>query len=189
MDVIGQVAVGFYDGRPQFPPRLADVLEIIPRGGVVCVELKDPDDRAIRLVAALVRNYEATHENHRANIKFISFSADSLVKMKKLMPTHLCYLVVACLPVCSRGRLYRRAREAAALGLDGVDINADSRLVDGEFVRSCVGLGLRVMVWTCVIQYENAALWDAMRVAGVEAFTTDFPPEILTWVKHANTKH
>ena len=187
MDVIGQVAVGMHEGEPQFPPRLTDVLEIVPHDGVVLIELKATDDTTIRLVADLVRHYKTTHPNP-GTIKFISFSAEGVVKMKKLMSSHQCYLLIAAVPVFSRDYLDRQARHAAALGLDGIDVNADTQLVDREFVRRCSRLGLRVMVWRYFLQYENAVLWNAMRIAGVEAFTTDFPPNILTWNTRTNIK-
>ena len=186
MDVIGQVAVGIHEGELQFPPRLADVLEIIPQDGVVLVELKEADDTTIHLIEELVRHYKTTHAKP-ATIKFISFSAEGIAKMKKLMPSHQCYLLCVGIPMISRGQLDRQARHAAALGLDGIDVNADTQLVDREFVRRCGHLGLKVMVWRCRCQYENPVLWNAMRLAGVEAFTTDFPSDIMTWARRENT--
>ena len=73
----------------------------------------------------------------------------------------------------------RRALVNSAV--DGVDLPASPELVTPELVRYLHDHDKRVAVWVYKAPARNdaPAVWDALSKAGVDAFTSNLPPELI----------
>ncbi len=73
------------------------------------------------------------------------------------------------------------ARAVANSDVDGVDLPASPELVTPELVEYLHGHDKRVAVWVYKAPARNdaPAVWDALSRAGVDAFTSNLPPELI----------
>ena len=73
------------------------------------------------------------------------------------------------------------ARAVVNSDVDGVDLPADPSLVTPELVQYLHENGKRVAVWVwrAPARYDAPAVWDALSKAGVDAFTSNLPPELI----------
>ena len=73
------------------------------------------------------------------------------------------------------------ARVVVNSAVDGVDLPASPELVTPELVQYLHENGKRVAVWVWRAPASNdtPAVWDALSKAGVDAFTSNLPPELV----------
>merc|ERR1711894_502138 len=69
------------------------------------------------------------------------------------------------------------------LGLDGVNIKADPNVMTPEVVECAHQKGLLAFVWVSKppTELDVEAQWEAMYSSGVDAFTSNLPPEAIAW--------
>ena len=81
----------------------------------------------------------------------------------------------------SSGDAWAAARAVVHSDVDGVDLPASPELVTPELVRYLHDHGKRVAVWVWRAPASNdtPAVWDALSKAGVDAFTSNLPPEVI----------
>ena len=174
---VRDVDVGSWMG-PQFsserPPLFEETLgeEAAPD---IFAELKCEDDgygfdgRLPDLVGALALP---------SSLTWISFSLP-LVEELKLRDSER-----PCLHVAEPRNLedaWAAARAAVNSAVDGVDLPASPELVTPELVRYLHDHDKRVAVWVWRAPASNdtPAVWDALSKAGVDAFTSNLPPELI----------
>jgi len=162
-------------------PLLDDVLEIMPAGRELQVELKD-GPQVVSPAVELVRRSE-----HGSQVTFISFDVDSIAAAKREMPDNNCLLLIACEADYSQGRwnvLYAEGpgfrtvkkplvvKDLVALvtqyGLNGIGM---SFAAPPALVSTLASEGLRTVAWT--VNEPDIAL-DLVRM-GLDAITTDQP--------------
>ena len=73
------------------------------------------------------------------------------------------------------------ARVVCRSAVDGVDLPASPELVTPELVRYLHDHDKRVAVWVwrAPALNDTPAVWDALSKAGVDAFTSNLPPELI----------
>jgi glycerophosphoryl diester phosphodiesterase len=150
-------------------PTLAELLEIIPEGKRLFIEIKCGPEIAPRLAQVL-------HSAHKRPEQtcLISFSYEVMQRVKKELPELKCYWIVQLRRNRETGRwspslesIIRKTKEA---GLDGIDFG-DAAVIDREYVGKVKQSGLGVYIWT-VDSTEEAGRLER---AGVDGITTNRP--------------
>lgn len=149
-------------------PFLEEVLDTVPPGGLIAVELKDGPESAPG-IADIV----ATHPV-RGGVTFISFDPAALAAIKRLLPDRPAFLVV------DRGRRRRSGGTRGLIDLalgDGFEgIDADYRMVSEGFAEAVLARELALWCWTV----DDAAAARRMASRGVGGITTDRPDLVQT---------
>ena len=73
--------------------------------------------------------------------------------------------------------------QAADAGLDGIDLNADERVLTPALVAYARSKQLEVLSWVYPGQQETPRLFAALARAGVLAHTSDLPATLTAWQK------
>ncbi len=152
-------------------PELRDVLETVPPGKVLFVEVKGP--------GAMLRELERSLDDSgvRSRVVLIAFDYDTIVAAKKRMPEVPCHWLFGhsaeaseTYGVRSPSDLIERVGRG---GLDGLDVRHDGPWT-AELARELAARGKSLYVYT-VNSPETAR---ELRDAGVTGITTDRPAHI-----------
>ncbi|MGD9930561.1 MAG: glycerophosphodiester phosphodiesterase [Mangrovibacterium sp.] len=170
-DELRKLDVGSWKGS-QFAseklPVVEEILETVPAGKKLVIEIKCGSN----ILPALKK---AVDESGKANqVVFISFGWKTIRDTKKAFPQNDCYWLSG-----SSHGLERKMKQAAAVGLDGV--NLQHHLLDEKVVNDATRLGLGLLTWT-VDDPQEARRLIAL---GVKGITTNRP----AWLKqqmHSN---
>ena len=143
-------------------PFLAEMIETIPEGKTLVVEIKCGSE----VLPAIKKAVEASGKQNQ--ITFIAFGWETILDTKKQFPDNPCYWLSST----KRG-LTQKMEEASELGLDGVNLN--SKIIDEEVMNLANKLNLDMLCWTV------DDLVEAKRLAklGVLGITTNRP----AWLK------
>lgn len=154
-------------------PSLADVLALVPESRGIFVELKGGPD----LVAPALATIEASPLPSK-RIVVISFDAAVVEAFKRLAPGRPALWLASFR--LRDGRWSPSVEEVVAtarrIGADGVDVEAESRVVDETFVAEVRAAGLELHVWTV----NDPTLAGRMASLGVDSITTDRPAALRT---------
>lgn len=181
--VLRTLDVGTYKG-PQYAgeriPFLEEVLEVIPNGKELYIEIKCGQE-IVPILNKTLANYP-----RRDQMVIIGFNFDTMAKAKELMPDIPVYWLHGSYSMEAR-RLYLPHKpewldEAAAKGIDGLD--ASSRGVDKAFMDEVKKRNQALYVWTVNDMNEAAGL-AALGVAGI---TTDRPGAMKIELKKRNKR-
>lgn len=145
-------------------PFLDEVIQTVPKGKYLFVEIKCPE----KVVPFLKEIIEKTGKQDQ--IKIISFSSASLLKVKELMPEIPGYWLVC--PEYKPGIMYDLLEKSDSYGFDGLDINYG--LLTPESNEILKEKNRYVYVWT-VDNQSNAKRFDGYNVYGI----TTNNPDIL----------
>jgi glycerophosphoryl diester phosphodiesterase len=150
-------------------PTLAELLEIIPEGKRLFIEIKCGPEIAPRLVQVL----DSAHKRPEQTC-LISFSYEVMQRVKKELPLLRCYWIVQLKRNPETGRwsppLQEIVRKTKEAGLDGIDFG-DAPVIDREFVAKVKQAGLGVYIWAVDSTKEAGRLEQA----GVDGITTNRP--------------
>ena len=152
-------------------PTLEDILETIPPGKRLVIEIKCGPEILPHLQAVL----EASPKSP-SQIVIIAFNWENITGAKQRMPKIPCYWLYGTTPHVDEktGKISDYPDEllarCKAAGLDGLDIKFDSAITP-EFMERMKDAGLDLIVWT-VNDPEVARRMGALGVAGI---TTDRP--------------
>lgn len=172
LEELRQLDVGSWKG-PQFKgeqvPTLGDVLETVPAGSHLFIEIKAGVE-IVPHVATILRQWRPAQR--RAVV--IAFSLDVATSMKRGMPEIPVYWLVSFEKSKQDGRwqpdmdsVIRQTKEA---GLDGIDTNVTANL-SKKLVERVHAQGLEYYVWT--VNDPNDARF--LRDIGIDGITTDRP--------------
>jgi glycerophosphoryl diester phosphodiesterase len=150
-------------------PTLAELLEIIPEGKRLFIEIKCGPEIAPRLAQVL-----RAAKKRPDQTCLISFSYEVMERVKKELPELKCYWIVQL----RRSRktsawpppLAEVIRKTKAAGLDGIDFG-DAPVIDREFIAKVKQAGLGVYTWTVNTTKEAGRLEQA----GIDGITTNRP--------------
>jgi len=148
-------------------PYLNEIIETIPDGKELVVEIKCGKEILHPLSLIMEKTAKANQ------IVFISFDWNVIVETKKLFPENKCYWLSS-----SKTGLSKKIEEAAAAGLDG--INLKYSIIDEEVMRLAKEDNLDVLTWTVDDPNEAKRLTDL----GVSGITTNRPK----WLKEEMVK-
>ena len=163
---------------PQFAgeriPTLAEVLDIVPLGKRLFIEVKC----GVEAIAELVRVLSAA-TTAREQTALISLDFDTIVAVKHALPARLAFWVTEQFSTGVSDSPLRPAtseliQKALTAGLDGLDINDLAERPSGD-IASIRQSGLGTCIWT--VNSVDRARW--LRAEEIESITTDFPAKLL----------
>ena len=143
-------------------PFLAEMIETVPEGKTLVVEIKCGNE----VILPLERLLEKSEK--RNQVVFISFNWKTIIEVKKTFPDNKCYWLSS-----SKTGLHKKIKEAAENGLDGVNLHYS--LIDEEVVNVAKENSLEVLVWTV----DDPAEAKRLTELGVTKITTNRPD----WLK------
>ena len=143
-------------------PLLKDLLETIPPGRTLVIEIKTGTEILPFLKAVVDRHWTS------GAISFISFDFDAIRQAKAIYPRVPCYYLAR-----SKSKAKKHIPLAVQNKLDG--LNLKHSIIDTELARACREAGLDQWSWTV---NDPGTAWS-MKQLGVTAITTDRP----RWLK------
>lgn len=143
-------------------PFLSEIIETIPEGKTLVVEIKC----GVEVLPSLERILE--RDEKAKQIVFIGFDWKTIVETQKQFPENKCYWLSA-----SKSGLDKKIRQAAENGLAGVNLKYS--VIDEEVVKLAKENNLEVFTWTVDDPVEAKRLTDI----GVTGITTNRPK----WLK------
>ena len=144
-------------------PFLSEIIETVPAGKTLVVEIKAGGDEIIPEIRRVVDN-----SNKKEQIVFISFGWKTIVATHKEFPENKCYWLSSLKP-----GLKKKMDKAAAEGLTGV--NLKHSIIDEEIMAQAKNLNLEVLSWTI----DDPAEAQRLTNIGVSGITTNRPK----WLK------
>lgn len=163
---------------PQFAgeriPTLAEVLDIVPFGKRLFIEVKC----GVRAMSELVRVLSAAKATREQTV-LISLDFDTIVAVKHALPERLAFWVTEQFATGAANSPLRPAtsdlvQRALTAGLDGLDINDLVERPNGD-IALIRRAGLATCIWT--VNSIERAHW--LRAEGMESITTDVPAKLL----------
>ena len=160
---------------PQFAgeriPTLAEVLDIVPLGKRLFVEVKC----GVEAIPELVRVLSAAKPAREQTV-LISLDFDTIVAVKRALPDRSAFWVTEQFATESslRPPTSELIQRALAAGLDGLDINDLVERPSGD-IASIRQAGLRTCIWT--VNTIERTRW--LQAEGMESITTDVPALLL----------
>lgn len=167
---------------PQFNrepiPTLAEVLDIIPVGKRLFIEVKCEADAIPELIRVL-----SAAKLARQQTVLIGLDFDTIIAVKAALPDRLAFWVTEQFVTGEANSSLRPTtsdliQHALAAGLNGLDINdrAERQCGDIALIRQA---GLRTCIWT--VNSVERARW--LRDEGIESITTDVPAKLIAGLK------
>ena len=144
-------------------PFLSEIIETVPAGKTLVVEIKAGGDEIIPEIRRVVDS-----SNKKEQIIFISFGWKTIVATHKEFPDNKCYWLSSLKP-----GLKKKMEKAAAEGLTGV--NLKHSIIDEEIIAQAKDLNLEVLSWTI----DDPAEAQRLTNIGVSGITTNRPK----WLK------
>lgn len=158
-DVMRTLDVGVFKGeayKGEKIPFLEEVLETIPPGRELVIELKSGAD----VLPFLEKTVAASA--FKKQLVFIGFDFEAIAEAKKLFPENRCYWLSA-----NRKETLEKLDAVAAAGLDGVDLHFI--VIDKVLMDRANALKLDVIAWTVDDPLQAKRLIDL----GVSGITTN----------------
>ena len=149
-------------------PFLSEIIETIPEGKTLVVELKAGGEE---IIPALRRVIDKSGKIDQ--IVFISFGWETIVNTHREFPENKCYWLSSV-----KTGLQKKMEESAALGLSGVNLKYS--IIDETVMTEAKKLKLDVLSWTIDDPAEAKRLTDI----GVTGITTNRPK----WLKEEMEK-
>lgn len=173
--------VGLWKSRQFFGeriPTLEEVLDLVPAGKRLFIEVKCGDEA----IPELVRVLSAAKTTHDQTV-LIGLGFLNIVAVKKALPQRMAFWVTEQFPEGPghwplRPPTWHFIQHAQKAGLDGLDVNDVAARPSGdiEVIRQA---GLHTCIWT--VNSVERARW--LRDEGIESMTTDVPAKLLAGLK------
>ncbi|MAE67289.1 MAG: glycerophosphodiester phosphodiesterase [Phycisphaeraceae bacterium] len=165
--------------RGERVPTLDEVLDGIPSGKGLLIELKDD----ARVVDPLVRALEASRVDP-ARLVVMSFDADLVEAVRCRKPQVVAYWITVF--ERSDGDCWRPAADevvatARRVGAAGVDFEANLDAIDGAMVDAMRRAGLSLHVWTV----DDVGIARRFAGLGFDSITTNRPGELRAALRSA----
>ena len=164
---------------PQFAderiPTLSEVLDIVPVGKRLFIEVKCEVDAIPELVRVL-----SAAKTAREHTVLIGLDFDTIVAVKRALPDRTaCWVTEQFADGNSRAMNLRPTtaeliERALAAKLDGLDINNLPERPPGD-IRQITRAGLQAYVWT--VNSAERAAWH--QAEGIHGITTDLPGQLI----------
>lgn len=144
-------------------PFLSEIIETVPEGKTLVVEIKAGGDDIIPALRRTIDNSEKLEQ-----IVFISFGWKTIMATHKEFPDNKCYWLSSLKP-----GLKKKMKQAAEKGLSGVNLKYP--IIDEEIMQHAKELNLEVLSWTI----DDPAEAKRLTNLGVAGITTNRPK----WLK------
>lgn len=195
-DTVSKVNVGGW-GRwkgskfdPSRPALLSEVLSLARDGRWIYVEIKGDEPSWAPYIEAEIRKAENVNPG---NVLFITFGQRIAAALKRQMPEYRTYWLTGCRrrvpgvenraqwPVYPVDELIAKLKE---LGVDGVDIGFDAKVVDAAYVKAVKDAGFSFHVWTI----DDLPTAKAAFAVGADTLTTNRAKGLLEEYRRENGK-
>ena len=153
---------------PTRPALFSEVLALARDGRYIYVEVKGDDPSWVPYIKAEV---EKAGNVNPGNVLFISFGEKVCAELKRMMPEYKVYFLTGAKKFSAEA-LVAKLRE---LGVDGVDISFNPKVIDAEYVRTVKDAGFSFHVWT-VDSLEKA---EKAFAVGAETLTTNCAKKLV----------
>ncbi len=167
-DELRKLDVGKWKGEKfagEKMPSLADVLDTIPDGKRILIEIKCGPE----IVPEFMRVIGESGKRSR-QLAVISFSSEVCKAVKDVLPQLQVYWL--CSP--REGKATEQIATARAAGANGIDIQG-TELLTMAYAKAIKDAGLRLYVWTI----DSPAVAKRMAALGAEGITTNKPALML----------
>ena len=165
---------------PTRPALFSEVLALARDGRYIYVEVKGNDPSWAPYIKAEI---DKAKNISPGNVLFISFDDKVCAELKRIMPEYKVYFLTGCRrkvpektyeewPALSADEIVEKLRE---LGVDGVDILFDPKVIDKSYVNTVKDAGFSFHVWT-IDDVETAKKAFAV---GADTLTTNCAKKIL----------
>ena len=176
---ISAIEVGGVAGAGEQLLSFKDFLGVVGRHGRrrAFVELKGGDSAVAAPAAAAAA--AAAGVLAPDLLTWISFDLQLLLAMKRLLPEYAVYLVAGPEDEVAARVL---VEQAAAAGLDGIDLAAIPAIVTPAVIDYAHSFGLAVGVWVdsaAIGRLDVESSWRRFAAAGADFFTTNLPPMLF----------
>lgn len=185
-DFIRHVDVGLWKGacyEGESPCLMTEAMAAIPDGCFCLCEVKGGDQETAQAVTVLTRDRGWTAQQ----LTFIGFDLEVMKDIKaSLIGYGLSSIdVIFVQEGKDEGRAMEQVRVAKEAGLDGVDFEADPRVVTPDVVRLAAELGLMmgVWVWDQLPLSDTSPTASQLELHGVDFFTSDLPPDMHHFIR------
>lgn len=139
-------------------PLIEEVLETIPEGKTLVIEIKSGEE----ILPSLKKAVQLSGK--KAQVVYISFGWETIVATQKVFPDNRCYYL-KMVPFGLLGKM----DEAAELGLAGV--NLYYKIINDKVMKHAQDLQLEVLAWTV----DDPEVVFQLNGLGVNTFTTNRP--------------
>lgn len=149
---------------------LSEVLQALPHGKKFFIEIKCGPEIVTELASTL-----SDAEANSDEVKIIAFDKDVISEVKRVLPDYEAYWLVA-FDYHKESKLWVPPRDdvistAKRLNADGVGMEANTKVLDSDFINACHAASLSTHVWT--VNQPKAARYFAQ--LGVRSITTNRP--------------
>lgn len=157
--------------RSETVPTLEEVLQIVPDGRGILLEIKD----SARIVPTLLRELDRSGLKED-RVTVITFDREVVSSMKRLAPR---WKVLWLTSFSKKTGVWLPSVDevievARSIGADGVDVRAEPEVVDRSFVDRVKRAGLEIHCWTV----NDVGVAAKMSSIGMDSITTDRPAVI-----------
>ena len=160
---------------PSRPALLSEVLSLARDGRYIYVEIKGDDPSWAPYIQAEIRKAKNVNPG---NVLFITFGRQIAAALKRQMPEYRTYWLTGCRkrvpgendrskwPIFTAEELIVVLKE---LGVDGVDIGFDPKVVDAAYVKAVKDAGFSFHVWTI----DDLDVAEIAFAVGADSLTTN----------------
>jgi glycerophosphoryl diester phosphodiesterase len=165
-----------YRGEPI--PRFADILDVLPPGKILFVEIKSGP-----ATIAPVRDVLAAHKGglDPKQIIIISFDAEAVAEARRLLPGHEAHLISSLKEYGDPEKMKQLDATLARCGAQGFQFKHQPG-IGAEFVAAYRQRGLKLDSWVI----NDAKLAAELLPLGLDFFTTDRPGPLRAELQQAN---
>ena len=153
---------------PTRPALFAEVLALARDGRYIYVEVKGDDPSWVPYIKAEIA--KAPNVNP-GNVLFISFGEKVCAELKRVMPEYKVYFLTGAKRFSAEAQV-AKLRE---LGVDGVDISFDPKVIDTDYVRMVKDAGFSFHVWTI----DNLEVAKKAFAVGADTLTTNCAKKLM----------
>lgn len=151
-------------------PLSGQVAKVVPADKKIYIDLKSGPE-----IVPILKSHLESLELVSDQIVLISFSRDVLLAVKHHIPDCQAYWLLQFRKDSETKKWYPTIDEmivtAQAIGVDGVDIQANAPLIDSQLVDKCRRAGLSIHAWTV----DNPKLARELQELGFDSITTNRP--------------
>lgn len=162
---------------PTRPALFSEVLDLARDGRWIYVEVKGDDPKWVPFVK---EELAKSRKANPGNVLFISFGENVCAKLKRRLPEYRVYWLTGSMKKGPDGAKVPRTsaeivEKLRALGVDGVDISFNSKVIDAAYVKAVKDAGFSFHVWTI----DDPKVAQKAFAVGADTLTTNCAKHIL----------
>jgi len=161
-----KVDVGLFKGTKfnnEKIPLLDEVIDSIPEGKILFVEIKT-DEKIVKPLVSLLANKNIKP----SQIKFIGFGLNTMKLIKQLIPQFEVYWITGKSKYKNTNKLKAVINKCKSAGLNGLDVEA-GKYLNEDVIQLVKKNGLKIYTWTV----DDPVRGKQLLAAGINGITTN----------------